>query len=81
MTIGSVWNPQDTVIIDRMIRPLKERVVAEERDEAGHFKRLSIAYERPPQSGRQDQSHPFGVIPRRWRVPKPGPPYRQSIKN
>lgn len=45
VTIGSIWNPEDTVIVDTMMKPLKERVLADERDVDGHFRRLTLSFE------------------------------------
>jgi len=44
ITLGKPWNPADTVIIDNVLKPLKEHITADERDVDGHFRRLSGSF-------------------------------------
>ena len=45
VSFGNAMQPGETVIVDHVMKELKERVVADERDSDGHFKRLTIKFE------------------------------------
>ena len=45
VTIGSIWNPADTVVVDHTLKQLQEHVLKDERDPDGHFRHLTISYD------------------------------------